>query len=87
MLCLLLLFGIIYAEQPDAAPQPLLMPGQVASSLAVAPTAGFNPPSAIQTGITSVSSTNPIFNVQSAPAWLGSQPAVAQPVDFQLPDN
>ena len=87
MLCLLLLFGIIYAEQPDAAPQPLLQPAQAASSLAVASAAAFNPPSAMPTGIPSASSTNPIFNIQSAPNLFGYPPAVAQPVNFELPGN
>ncbi|HEX5400060.1 MAG TPA: hypothetical protein VFY06_13530 [Verrucomicrobiae bacterium] len=88
MLCLLLLFGIIYAEQPDATPQPLLAPGLVASSQpAATPDVGFNSSAAIQTGITAISSTNPIFNVQSGPAWFGYQPAVPQPVNFQLPGN
>lgn len=87
MLCLLLLFGIIYAEQPDATPQPLLQPAQVASPLAVAPAAAFNAAPAMQVGFTSVSSTNPIFNMQPAPALFGDPPVVAQPVSFQLQGN
>lgn len=87
-LCLLLLLGIVYAERPDMAQQPLLTtsaPAQ-ASPLAVAPAVSFSaPPSVAPPAMVTVSSTNPIFDAQQySPAWFGAQPVVAQPVNFTL---
>jgi hypothetical protein len=84
-LCLLLLFGIVYAEQqPDVSLQPLLQTAQISSPLAMA--TPVNVPSA-QPVFLSNTSTNPVFNTQSALSWFDSQTAVAQPVSFTLPGN
>ena len=83
-LCMLLLFGIIYAERPDLTPQPLL---QVANSSvsfdAVSPTALSQPVD--QTGI--VSSTDPVFSLQPVASPFGQQNPLAQPVSFSPSSN
>jgi hypothetical protein len=87
-LCLLLLIGIVYAERPDVATQPLPQTafaqiresadgfGDMArqASLNVLPTA--------QPGF--VSGTNPVFNANTAAALFGSSSATVQPVNFRL---
>ncbi len=86
VLCLLLLLGIVFAERPDGAPQPLLQAAELPSSLAVAPSPGFmNPMAAEPAGaqLLPVSSTNPVFNAQPA-AWFGSQGATVQQIPFRL---
>jgi hypothetical protein len=80
-LCLLLLFGIVYAERPDLTPQPLLQVANSSADLAaVTPTALSQP--ADQIGI--VSSTNPVFSLQPMASPFGQQNPLAQPVSFSL---
>jgi hypothetical protein len=83
-LCMLLLFGIVYAERPDITPQPLL---QVANSTvsfaAVSPTALSQPVD--QGGI--VSSTEPVFSLQPVASPFGQQNPLAQPVSLKFPSN
>ena len=83
-LCLLLLFGIVYAERPDVAPQLLLQTAQATSPLAVATPVNLSSLTAEQPALIPVSSTNPVFNTQPAASWFDSQPAIAQPVSFRL---
>src|ERR1017187_5902257 len=84
-LCLLLLFGIVYAERPDIAPQPLLQAAPVSSPLAVATPVTLSSQPAEQPVF--LSSTNPVLNSQSAGSWFASQEATVQPVNFMLPGN
>jgi hypothetical protein len=84
-LCLLLLFGIVYAERPDIAPQPLLQAAPVSSPLAMATPVTLSSQPAEQPVF--LSSTNPVFNSQSAGSWFASQEATVQPVNFMLPGN
>ena len=86
-LCMLLLFGIVYAERPDVAPQPLLQTAQAASPLAAATSVALNSVPAEQPALMSDSSTNPVFNSQSAGPWFASQEATVQPVNLVLPGN
>jgi len=83
-LCMLLLFGIVYAERPDITPQPLL---QVANSTvsfaAVSPTALSQPVD--QGGI--VSSTEPVFSLQPVASPFGQQNPLAQPVSLKFSGN
>jgi hypothetical protein len=80
-LCMLLLFGIVYAERPDITPQPLLEVANSSLSLAaVSPTALSQPVE--QTGI--VSSTEPVFSLQPVASPFGQQNPLAQPVSFPL---
>jgi len=83
-LCLLLFFGIVYAERPDLTPQPLLQVADSSASLAnVSPTALSQP--ADQVGI--VSSTNPVISLQPVASPFGQQNPLAQPVSFSLSGN
>jgi hypothetical protein len=86
-LCLLLLFGTIFAERPESAPQPVLQMNAQSDSPFVASVspAGLMA-SADQPGI--IASTNPVLDFQPA-ASLFSQPQnpLAQQVSFSLPGN
>jgi hypothetical protein len=86
-LCLLLVFGIVYAERPDASQQSLLSTPQNGSPLAVNTPATLDPLPADQPALIPISSTNPVFNTQSASPWFASQGATVQPVNFMLPGN
>jgi hypothetical protein len=86
-LCMLLVFGIVYAERPDAAPQSLLQTSQAGSPLAVAAPVSLNSLPAEQPDLVAMSSTNPVFNSQPSGSWLASQGAAFQPVNFTLPGN
>jgi len=82
-LCLVLLFGIVYAERPDLTPQPMLQPENTTASLAaLSPTALSQPSS--QMGI--VSSTNPVLSLQPVASNFGQQNSLAQPVSFKVPN-
>jgi hypothetical protein len=88
-LCMLLVFGIVYAERPDAATQPLLTPqsAQVPTSLAMASPTDFIPPTG-SSGLM-VSSNNSVLNLGSV-ASLFNQPnqnQLAQQVSFTVPGN
>jgi len=86
-LCLLLFLGIIYADRPDLAAQPVL---QAATTTALLTTASLTAApslsqSADQMGI--VSSTNPVLSLQPVASLFGQQSSLAQPVSFSLPGN
>ena len=82
-LCMVLLFGIVYAERPDLTPQPMLQPENASgvSLAALSPTALAQ--SVSQVGI--VSSTNPVLSLPAVNANFGQQIPLAQPVSFQVP--
>jgi hypothetical protein len=85
-LCLLLFFGIVYAERPDLASQPLLEAATTTASFsALSPTA--LSPSSEQMGI--VSSTNPVLSLQAfaSASAFGQQNPLAQPASFSIPGN
>ena len=82
-LCLLLFLGIIYADRPDLASQPVLQAATTAASLAAVSPSLY--PSADQMGI--VSSTEPVLSLQPAASLFGQQHSLAQPVSFSLPGN
>jgi hypothetical protein len=86
-LCLLLVFGIVYAERPDAAPQSLLTSSTQVAPLAMASPTDFIP----QTGSSGlmVASNNSVLNLGSV-ASLFNQPnqnQLAQQVSFTVPGN
>jgi hypothetical protein len=89
-LCLLLVFGIVYAERPDVALQPLLQTAQNTSPLA-APTSptsvALNTLPVEQPAMIPISSTNPIFNSQSGGPWFALQGSGLQQVNFTLPGH
>jgi hypothetical protein len=86
-LCMLLVFGIVFAERPDVAPQPLLQTAQFGSPLAAAAPVALSSLPAEQPALIPISSTNPVFNTQSSDSWFASQGAAVQPVNFMLPGN
>ena len=85
-LCLLLLFGIVYTERPDASPKAALFASltQPAVSLAdaMSPVLSQSPE---QAGL--MVSTNPVLNLQPVASLFGQQSPLAQPVNFSLPGN
>jgi hypothetical protein len=83
-LCMLLLFGIVYAERPDFTPQPFLQAANSPADLAVVTPAALSQP-AEQIGI--VSSTNPVLSLQPVASPFGQQNPLAQPVSFSTPGN
>jgi hypothetical protein len=96
-LCLLLVFGIVFAERPDSVTQPLLTPtaqttpDEILMATATSPSAsGLNAQPALQPNF--LSSTNPVLNTQLASSQLGGtffgQPGpMVQQVNFELPGN
>ena len=86
-LCMVLFFGIIYAERPDMTPEPLLQTqNQEATSASLAslsPSALSQPAQSI--GI--VSSTNPVFSLQAVASNFAPPSPLAQPVSLSLPGN
>jgi hypothetical protein len=86
-LCLLLLFGTIFAERPESAPQPLLqMPAQAATPFAASVSPSDLMASANQNGI--IASTNPVLDLQPSASLFGQQQnPFAQQVSFSLPGN
>ncbi|MEI9960609.1 MAG: hypothetical protein WDM76_05585 [Limisphaerales bacterium] len=88
VLCVLLLFGIIYAERPDGNEMTQsLMPN--ASSPAISPLASLSSadlmPAANQGGL--VASTNPATSLQPVASLFSQQNPLAQQVSFSLPGN
>jgi hypothetical protein len=86
-LCLLLVFGIVYAQRPDAAPQPLLTSSaQISSPLAMTSPTDFIPPAG-SSGL--IASNNSVLNLGSV-ASLFNQPdqnQLGQQVSFVVPGN
>ena len=85
-LCMLLVFGIVYAQRPDAAPQPLLMQSSQVAPLAMTSPTDFIPPTS-SSGL--IASSNSVMNLGSV-ASLFNQPnqnQLAQQVSFTVPGN
>jgi len=87
-LCLLLLFGIIYAGRPDAMPKTALLAAMTQSAVPLADaTAPVLTPSPGQTGL--MISTNPVLSLEPVALPFGQQNPLAQPVSvsFPIPSN
>ena len=86
-LFLLLVFGIIFAEQPDSAPQPLLqaMTQNNGSVPQLASVSSIALPQTDQAGI--IASTNPVLNLQPIASLFGQQNPFAQQVSFSPSGN
>ena len=85
-LCMLLLFGIVYAERPDVTLQPLLT-AQVESPVNVPPSPmslALNTLPVEQPVVIPINSTNPVFNAQPASMIFGRSSATVQPLTFSL---
>jgi hypothetical protein len=89
-LCLLLVFGIVYAERPDVMPQtqtflqPMSQPDGAATQLAAASPMSL-PQTSEPTGI--IASTNPVLSLQPVASLFGEQNQFAQQVNFTVPGN
>ena len=88
VLFLLLVFGVIFAEQPDSAPQPLLQAvaqndGTTPQLAAVSPTP--LPETTVQAGL--IASTNPVLSLQPVASLFGQQNPLVMPVDFSPSGN
>jgi hypothetical protein len=90
-LCLLLLFGAVFAERPDAATQPLLAQATESS----APLAAISPavalPKVTESNLLASGGVNPSLNLQPSlqpvAMLFGQQNPFAQQVSFNLPGN
>jgi hypothetical protein len=85
-LCLVLVFGIVYAERPDSAPQPLLKTSEPASGAFAAVSPDALPQTADTMGI--IASNNAANSLSPvASLFGGSQNAFAAPVSFSPSGN
>jgi len=85
-LCLLLVFGIVYAERPDiSSPQPILQNSEQASGSFAAVTPAALPQPADSIGV--IASNNAANSLQPVASLFGSQNQFAQPVSFTLSGN
>jgi hypothetical protein len=88
-LCLVLVFGIVFAERPDAsAPQPLLQTAEAAS----APLTDVSPAALVAQQpsdqiMLAADSTNPATSLQPVASVFGQQNPFAQQVSFTVPGN
>jgi hypothetical protein len=79
-LVLLLAFGIVYSDRPDATSQPILQNSEPSAVSFAAVTPSAVPPPADNTGL--MVSTNPATSLQPVASLFGSQNPFAQPVSF-----
>jgi hypothetical protein len=88
-LVVLLVFGIIFAERPDSAQQPLLqamtMTQNSGSAPQLADVSSVALPQTDQSGI--IASTNPVLNLQPIASLFGQQNPFAQQVSFSPSGN
>jgi hypothetical protein len=84
-LCMVLVFGIVYAERPDAVSQSLL----TQSAQITAPTAMTGTPDFTQQAETSglIATTNPVLNLDSVATLFNQPNQLAQQVSFTVPGN
>jgi hypothetical protein len=83
-LCLVLVFGIVYAERPDSTPQTFLQASdQPSGSLAAVTPVAL--PQTEPTGI--IADTNPATSLQPVASLFGSQNPLATPVSFSPSGN
>ena len=79
-LCMLLLFGIVYAERPDFTPQPVLQASVTPTALASVTRASLSQP-AEQIGI---ASATPMLGLEPGGSAFGQENPLAQPVSLIL---
>ncbi|MGA3285276.1 MAG: hypothetical protein ABSD57_12575 [Verrucomicrobiota bacterium] len=85
-LCLLLLFGIVYAERTDATPRTTLLAAMTQPAVPLADaTSPVLSPSPQPTGL--MVSTNPVLSLEPVASLFGQQNPLAQPVSLSLPSN
>jgi hypothetical protein len=84
-LCLLLLFGIVYAGRPETTPKETLLAVVTQSAVPLADvTAPVIAPSPGQAGL--MVSTNPVLSLEPVASPFTQQNPLAQPVNFSLPN-
>jgi hypothetical protein len=88
-LCLVLVFGIVFAERPDySAPQPLLQTAESTSApLAAVSSVALAVQPNDQTLLASSISNNSASSLQPVESMFGQQNPFAQQVSFSLPGN
>jgi hypothetical protein len=83
-LCLLLVFGIVYADRPDSGLQPFFQDASSSMTSFAAATPGVLPSSAYAVDLTA--SNNPAASLQPVESFFGSQNPLVQPASFS-PSN
>ena len=87
-LCLLLVFGIVFAERPDSTSQPLLQPvaqSDGGASQLAALSAAALPETTIQTGM--IASTNPVLSLEPVESLFSQPNPLVMPVNFSPSGN
>jgi hypothetical protein len=84
-LCLVLVFGIVYAERPDSLPRPLLQTSEQPSGSFAVMSPALLPQTADSNGI--LASNNAATSLQPAASLFGQQNLFAQPVSFSPSGN
>jgi hypothetical protein len=84
-LCLLLIFGIVYADRPDSGPQPFLTNSDSSGASFAAVTPTVLPSENYAADL--MASNNPATSLQPVASFLGSEGAFAQPVSFSPSGN
>lgn len=79
-LCLLLFFGIFYADQPEAGLQPFLQNSEQSMASFAAATPGVLPAANGIAGI--ISSNSPAGSLQPMASFFGSENSLVQPASF-----
>jgi len=85
-LCLLLLFGIVYAERPDATEKSSMFTAFTTPPVSLVDARSQEFSSAAQTTGLMVD-TNPVISLQPVAMLFGQQNPLAQPVSLSLPGN
>jgi len=84
-LCLLLVFGIVYADRPDSGTQPFLQNADPATASLAYLTPTEMPAAAYASGM--ISSNTPMASLQPVPSFFGSENPLVQPVNFSPSGN
>jgi len=84
-LCMVLLFGIVYAERPDTGSQSLLSPSAQNTAPITMASAGDLTQPAESSGL--IATTNPVLNLDSVATLFNQPNPLLQTVNFEVPGN
>jgi hypothetical protein len=84
-LCLLMVFGVVYADRPDSGTQPFLQSADTSMGSFASVTPAAMPSANYAVG--EVSSNYPAASLQPVPALFGSENPLVQPVSFSPAGN
>ena len=84
-LCLLLVFGIVYADRPDSGTQPFLQNADQSMASFASLTPSEMSSATYASGI--MSSNTPMASLQPVPSLFGSENSLVQPVNFSPSGN